>query len=180
MLFFVVILFLSISLGVTYCFYYISRLMLSLSQLKKADLLVKVLPDGQKQNRDAQPSLLLLYYNTALEMLYCNTLPPCQTCSIHPQVVQSLQHNLRQSFIQYNECQALKLYPIQVFLKGFVCFQQLIRKFHKQLKKFLRYSKQCVHSYYIESDKKQNASNVGSSKCFRVLLTDTVKCPIKL
>ena len=109
-----------------------------------------------------------------------NTLPPCQTCSIHPQVVQSLQHNLRQSFIQYNECQALKLYPIQVFLKGFVCFQQLIRKFHKQLKKFLRYSKQCVHSYYIESDKKQNASNVGSSKCFRVLLTDTVKCPIKL
>ena len=33
---------------------------------------------------------------------------------------------------------------------------------------------------YIESDKKQIASNVGSSKCFSVLLTDTVKSPIKL
>ena len=31
----------------------------------------------------------------------------------------------------------------------------------------------------IESDKKQNASNVCSSKCFSVLKTATVKCPSK-
>jgi len=42
----------------------------------------------------------------------------------------------------------------------------------------LQSQKQSVHSYYIESDKKQIASNVGSSKCFSVLLTDTVKSPI--